>query len=161
MKRASLLFISFCILVATFEAMAISLSPTHITGRWRGHHFSPGKCADKGCNLAFDIVPCGQGWCGIALGKNDACGAATLTLNAGTAKNEAELRFEGKLTLAEGSEPYGVRVDLDPSDPPGDLLLNFVGASEAHFALLDRDFPFSALLVRAGDAVCKADKSVS
>ena len=41
------------------------------------------------------------------------------------------------------------------------ISLNFVGASESAFPLIDRDFPFNALLERAGEAVCKLEKGTS
>jgi hypothetical protein len=148
-------------LAPIFDASALTLKPSDIAGRWHGHHFSPGKCADEGCDLAFDIVACGTSWCGILLGTADTCGGQALTLDGGDVLGEALLRFHGRLELAKGTAPYRVRADLDPSRESSGLLLSFVGASESAFPLLDRDFPFSATLARSGDAVCKAEKPVS
>jgi hypothetical protein len=148
-------------LTPVFDASALTLQPSDITGRWHGHHFSPGKCAEEGCDLAFDIVACGTSWCGILLAAGDKCGGQALTLDGGEAMGEAMIRFQGRLELAKGAAPYRVRAELDPSTERSELLLNFVGASESVFGFMDRDFPFSATLARSGDAACKAEKPVS
>ncbi len=158
---ARLFVIALCILGVSVDALAAPLRPADIAGRWRGHHFSPGKCAEEGCDLAFDIVACGASWCGILLAAGDRCGGHALTLDGGEVLGEALIRYQGRIELAKGSAPYRVRADLDPSTERNELLLNFVGASESVFAFLDRDFPFNATLVRAGDTVCKIEKPVS
>ena len=158
---ARLILIALCVLAPVFEAPVHALQPTDIAGRWHGHHFSPGKCAEEGCDLAFDIVACGTSWCGILLVAGDKCGGQALTLDGGEVLGEALIRYQGHLELAKGTAPYRVRADLDPSTERNEFLLNFVGASDSVFAFMDRDFPFSATLARAGDAVCKTEKPVS
>jgi hypothetical protein len=152
---------ALCLLGASADTLAAPLKLQDIAGRWRGHHFSPGTCAEDGCDLAFDIVACGASWCGVLLVAGDKCGGQALTLDGGEVMGEAAIRYQGRLELAKGAAPYRVRVDLDPSTEDTGLLLSFVGASESVFAFMDRDFPFSATLARAGDAVCKVKETVS
>jgi hypothetical protein len=157
-----LVLIALWMLASVVDASALTLQPSDIAGRWRGNYFSPGKCAEEGCDLAFDVVACGTSWCGILLVAEDKCGGQALTLDGGEVMGEDMIRFQGRLELAKGAAPYRVRADLDPStEKSGELLLNFVGASESVFPLMDRDFPFSATLARSGDAVCKSEKPVS
>jgi hypothetical protein len=156
-----LVLIALWILTPVLETSALALQPSSIAGRWHGHYFSPGKCADEGCDLAFDIVSCGTSWCGVLLAANDVCGGHALTLDAGEVFGEALIRYQGRVELAKGTAPYRVRADLDPSKDGSEMLLNFVGASESVFPFMDRDFPFSAMLARTGDAVCTSDGKVS
>jgi hypothetical protein len=153
--------IAFCFLGVSIDALATPLIPADIAGRWHGHYFSPGKCAEEGCELAFDIVACGTSWCGILLAAGDRCGGHGLTLDGGEVFGEALIRYQGRVELAKGAAPYRVRADLDPSTEGNGLLLHLVGASESVFGFMDRDFPFSAALARAGEAVCKARETVS
>ncbi len=156
------ILVALCLLASAIGASALTLKPSDIAGRWHGHHFSPGKCAEEGCDLAFDIVACGTSWCGILLLAGDKCGGQALTLDGGEVMGETVIRFQGRLELAKGTAPYRVRADLDPStEKSGELLLNFVGASESVFPFMDRDFPLSATLARTGDAVCKLEKTLS
>jgi hypothetical protein len=156
-----LVLVALWIFAPALEASARALQSSDIAGRWHGHHFSPGKCAKDGCDLAFDIVACGTSWCGILLVAEDKCGGQALTLDDGDVFGESLIRYQGRLELAKGTAPYRVRADLDPSKESNDLLLSFVGASESVFGFMDRDFPFNATLARSGDAVCKAEKPVS
>lgn len=156
-----LLAVVLCLLAAPLDALAAPLKPGDIAGRWRGHYFSPGNCAEDGCDLALDIVACGTSWCGILLLAGDKCGGQALTLDGGEVFGDTVVRYQGRIELAKGTAPYRVRSDLDPSREGDGLLLSFVGASESAFAFMDRDFPFNATLARAGDAVCKVRETVS
>jgi len=156
-----LILIALCALAPAFDASARTLQPSDIAGRWRGANASPGRCSYEPCKVTFDIVQCGTGWCGIEVKESGSCGGRTLTLNAGVARSETEMLFEGRLELAPGTEPYVVEVGLIPSRDGDDLLLEVVGATAGEFRFLARDFPFSALLVRSGEAICETEKPVS
>ncbi len=92
----------FCVLAAAAFAIAgpatadekageaqPSVSSADLSGRWEGPSYFDTKasenCAGAGgsCLLRLDVVACGDGWCGIELGKEDRCGATALRLGKG------------------------------------------------------------------------------
>jgi hypothetical protein len=157
MKRVLL---ALTVLLTAQPAVTRPLDPMDIAGRWRGENYSPIKCTEEACKMTFDIVACGQGWCGVVVGENDTCGTTALTLGAGSSLN-GEMQYQGHLNFEPEARPYVVRVELVPHRDNGTIMLYILGASKSEFPALSRDYPFNAMLVRAGDAVCKADKPVS
>ena len=51
---------------------AAELAASQLSGRWSvdPRH----RCHDASCQLAYDLVPCGDGWCGIEVRDGKACG---------------------------------------------------------------------------------------
>jgi hypothetical protein len=155
-----------------------NLSPANLAGRWTGHQFGntlrvPMKGermdtakAPKPMTLTYDIVACGDGWCGIAVTDETACGAVAVKLKPDTTKNRRNA-FSGHLELAKGAAPYVVEAWYQaPEDKPADAEaktahLNFIGDTGTELLLMRRSFPFQAELARTGDAVCTLEKAVS
>lgn len=173
----------FCVLAAAALALAAptawavdekageaepSASSGDLSGRWEGPSYFDMKakanedCAggDGPCMLKLDVVACGEGWCGIELGKDDRCGATALRLSKG--KTDADRSsFEGKLELAKGTEPYVVRAFLGSGTPDGRPSLDIIGDTGGEFRMFRRSFPFQTTLVRSGEPHCKPETTVS
>ena len=152
-----------CVLAAASPAGA-ELTAASIAGRWQGENLgfarAPESCADGACTLTLDIVQCGEGWCGILVGRDNACGDTALKLEAG--KGEAGgLLLKGTLELARGTEPYVVEAYLEPAAGDAPASLQLTGDTGGEFRAFRRSFPFNALLARASDAVCRSPQTVS
>lgn len=162
MKR----LMSVVCVMAWASAAGAEPSSTDISGRWSGATYrlaaNSEDCTGEGCNtLTLDIVPCATGWCGIEVGKADTCGGTALKLDAATSENGGTY-FKGSLELAKGTEPYVVQAWVSPPVEGSDAeTLEILGDTGGEFRMFRRSFPFSTSLVRAGDAVCKAEKPVS
>ena len=82
------------------DAVARDLKATEIAGRWSGASYSSVRSGE----ITFDIVACGDGWCGVRVEGGDKCGATGLKLNAGVVE-ENNAQFQGTLSLAPGRSP--------------------------------------------------------
>lgn len=134
-----------------------------LNGRWKGQpmgYLDPAKvCGAKGCDLTLDIVRCGEKWCGIKLEKADACGGVALTLTPHQEKDPAVTPvLDGKLELADGTQPYVIEAVLRPGADGKMTQLTMVGDTGPELMIMRRSFPFRAVMARIGDAVCKMDK---
>ena len=69
--------------------------------------------------------------------------------------------FDGKLSLAKGSDAYVVEAHHRPAHGGESSILTLVGDTGPELMLFRRSFPFNATLTRVADAVCKAEKPVS
>ncbi len=138
-----------------------------ISGRWTGKphvlRADPKRCGPDGCTLTLDVVACAGGWCGVEVtGDGKVCGGDTMTLTQRKAESGAlSPYFDGKLSLAQGSEPYVVEAHHRPAHGGEKSILTFVGDTGPELMLFRRSFPFNATLTRVADAVCKAEKPVS
>ena len=140
-----------------------------LSGRWEGSSYfdlKPGQdCASTAgssgsCMLRLDVVACGEGWCGVELGKDDRCGGTALRLGKGKSE-PGRATYEGKLELAKGTEPYVVRAFLVPNAPGGKPSLDIIGDTGGEFRMFRRSFPFQTTLSRSGDPHCKPETTVS
>jgi hypothetical protein len=137
-----------------------------LSGRWEGSPYFDTKaresCGEAGsaCLLKLDVVACGDGWCGIELGKEERCGATALRLGKGVTES-GTATFEGKLELAKGTEPYVVRAFLSSATPDGKPALEIIGDTGGEFRMFRRSFPFQTTLVRSGEPHCKPETTVS
>lgn len=144
------------------EAAAVDLA-----GRWEGRTFELSRasqdCGEKPCTLTLDLVRCTTGWCGVEVtGAEHRCGATALRLDAGEANPNGPTLFKGKLELAQGTEPYVVEAYLvGPSAGEDTAEFQITGDTGGEFRMFRRSFPFNATLVRAGDAQCRPDATVS
>jgi hypothetical protein len=153
-----------CVLVAAaFASDAIAADgkvtdakTVDIAGRWQGQSWR----LEKGAELTLDIVACGDGWCGIRVMANDACGGTALKLNAGSMEGET-LVFTGTLELAKDTEPYVVQTYMMQPGDGAPATLQITGDTGGEFRIYRRTFPFEATLARLSDAVCKAPQTVS
>ena len=135
-----------------------------LNGRWQGQpmgYLDPAKvCGAKGCELTLDIVRCAGKWCGIRVEKADACGGVALTLTPHhvTDPKVTPIVLDGKLELADGTQPYVIEAVLRPGADGALTQLTMVGDTGPELMLMRRSFPFRAVMARTGDAVCKMDK---
>ncbi len=146
---------------------AAPASPIVLAGRWSGPHYgsaarkSRGDCGDGPCTLTYDVVPCGSDWCGIAVGKDDACGAVAMKL-ASAGDPDRPNSFKGNLELAKGSDAYVVEAWWRTTpEEGGEPHLSMVGDTGPELIMFRRSFPFSAELARSGDAKCALEKPTS
>jgi hypothetical protein len=145
---------------ATAELQASSLS-----GRWtQVVDESKRACAGGSCRLTYDLVPCGDGWCGIEVKNGKDCGRTAWRLDAG-APHADGVEFFGRFERAEGAMPYAVNATLrsvpQPDRPDPTLRLSARGNTGGSLEPFRRVFPFYMLLVREGEAVCRADPKLS
>ena len=154
---------ALCVLAAASPAGARLAAPD-IAGRWQGENYRTASlapdCGGGACTLTLDIVRCGEGWCGIAVGHDNRCGGTALTLDAGE-EGTGNTLFKGRLELASGTEPYVVQAYLVPAEGDAPVTLDIIGDTGGEFRMFRRSFPFQTNLVRAGAATCKAEKPVS
>ena len=152
--------------------------PVNLVGRWSGHHYantmrapirvgepSPAALAPKLNTLIYDIVACGDAWCGITVTDETTCGAIALKL-ARDPKSGRGNAFSGKLELAKGSAPYVVEAwysapDTKSGEGSEKAHLNFVGDTGGELLMMRRSFPFQADMARVGEPVCTLEKSTS
>jgi hypothetical protein len=148
----------------TFTAVATLAAPS-LAGRWSGTPYAikndASRCRDGECTLVLDIVPCGGGWCGIEVDRENACAGELMQLrtHSDTQRRNA---FEGKLILARGTQEYVIDASVDAALDGRPATLEIVGDTGPEFRWFRRSFPFHAALARIGDAVCTArEKPVS
>lgn len=149
---------AFCVLAAAAPALA-GLQSSAIGGRWQGQNYrmaamTPG-CDGGACTLTLDIVPCGEGWCGIEVAADQSCGATAMRIGAAKEETTGDYSFEGKLELAKGTEPYVIRAYLRPGAEGAPASLQLTGDTGGEFRIYRRSFPFHASLARLGEALCK------
>lgn len=158
-------------------------TPIVLAGRWTGPRYGFGvrkirpvkteadeassdDCGGKACTLTYDIVACGDGWCGIAVSDAAPCGAIGLRMTADASHNRRNA-FAGKLELAKGSAPYTIEAWYAPADDGENGAgrdaprLSFVGDTGGELLMMRRSFPFQAELTRISDAQCTLEKATS
>jgi hypothetical protein len=135
-----------------------------LAGRWKGQpmgYLDPAKvCGAKGCELTLDIVRCADKWCGIRVEAADKCGSVALSLtphNVTDPKVRPDV-LDGKLELADGTQPYVIEAVLRPDNTGAMTQLTMVGDTGPELMVMRRSFPFRAVMARTGDSVCKLDK---
>lgn len=158
------------------------LFPINLAGRWSGKHYantmrapirigdsSPAAVAPKLNTLTYDIVACGEEWCGIAVTDEKTCGAIALKMKRDTAKNRRNA-FTGKLEIAKGSAPYVIEAWYSAPDTKTGTKaregsdkahLNFVGDTGGELLMMRRSFPFQAEMARVGEPTCTMEKATS
>lgn len=178
-------------LVATFMALGLASScgaiaadtsdsvksatatPINLAGRWTGRHYGFAskrilkgeEAAPARSTLTYDIVACGDDWCGIRVTDETPCGAVTLKM-ARDPKSGRGNAFNGKLELAKGSAPYVVEAwysapDTKAGEGSDKAHLNFVGDTGGELLMMRRSFPFQAEIARVGEPVCTLEKATS
>jgi hypothetical protein len=147
------------------RAPAASTTAISLAGRWIGHDYGHARmskdkgCDDRGCRMAYDIVPCKDGWCGIALNTDNSCGATGLHLTSDTESGRTV--FKGTLELAKGAAPYVVQAWHDIDTATQAPSLHILGNTGTEFLLFRRSFPMDARMARTGDAECALPKTTS
>jgi hypothetical protein len=154
---------ALCVAVAASPAAA-DPTPSSIAGRWQGPSYRTAAlapdCGDGQCTITLDIAPCAEGWCGVEVGKGNACGGTALKLGAGK-EGTGHVLFEGRLELARATEPYVVQAYLVPAAGDEQEMLEIIGDTGGEFRVFRRSFPFHTNLVRLGEGTCRAEKPVS
>ncbi len=146
--------------IASWPASAQS-PPSGFEGRWaqEGRH-----CTGPECRRVYDFAPCGTGWCGVEVKEGGACGSVAFRLQTSEGLAPGS-ELTGRYERAPGAEAYTVRVNVRPPSPrdpqPASSRLVIVGNTGTTLELFRRTFPLHMVLQREGDAVCKANNSVS
>jgi hypothetical protein len=142
---------AFCV-----AGMAIAETPLNhadIAGRW----VSDRMWVSASERLTLDISRCGTGWCGVEVRNGSTCGITTLRLDEGELR-EPVAAFRGRIGLASGAQPYGIRAHLSRYE--GAFELELFGNSGDQFEPWRRNYPYRQLMARSGDAVCRPTESV-
>jgi hypothetical protein len=144
----------------TPSASPVALSAPSLAGRWSGIPYAikndATRCENGACILVLDIVPCGTGWCGIEVNRDNACADELMQLTPHSDQKRINA-FEGKLTLAKGTQEYIVDVSADDALDGRPATLEIVGDTGPEFRWFRRSFPFHAALTRIGDAICRTE----
>ena len=148
--------------VAASSGAASAQSPASgFEGRWvpESRH-----CAGPDCGRVYDLAPCGKGWCGVEVKDGKDCGRVAFRLQP-SEDNAFGQELTGRFERTPGAESYTVRASLRPPSPydapPASLKLIVVGNTGNKLELFRRTFPLHMVLLREGEATCKADNSVS
>ena len=139
-------------------------APVSLAGRWLGTYGHGGSskehdCGRDDCQLAYDIVACQDGWCGITLKADKSCGDVSLRL--ASDPQAGKLGFNGKLEISKGAAPYFVQAWSGGNEESAHQQLRLVGSTEPKLLLFRRSYPFEAHLVRSGEARCPFPKATS
>ncbi|MET0922231.1 MAG: hypothetical protein ABWY47_03770 [Xanthobacteraceae bacterium] len=148
---AAAMVAAFC--VAGMAMAEPPLKHADIAGRWVSDRMRV-SATEK---LTLDISRCADGWCGVEV-RNGSCGRTTLRLDEGELR-EPVAAFNGRIGLASGAQPYGIRVHLSRYE--GAFQLDLFGNSGDEFEPLRRNYPYRQLMARTGEAVCPPDPKVS
>jgi hypothetical protein len=158
--------------VGAASAEPANVAPVNIAGRWSGPRFGfnmrapQGQdCGGKRCELTYDIVACGDAWCGIAVSNEMPCGAIGIRLTPDIERNHRNA-FKGRLELTKGSAAYTIEAWYAPpstegGERPEPPRLSIVGDTGGELLMMRRSFPFQAELARVGDAQCTLEKATS
>ena len=149
-----------CAMAAAAPASAQSVQASDLAGRWVTTQADGDTCSKAGCrHLAYDLVPCGTGWCGIEVRDDDTCGRTVLRLEVGEATKSGVI-FKGRFERAEATQPYTVELSLHLSAQPkrlGQLAAFMLGYTEGTLQMYRRVYPVEMFLARAGDAACRPE----
>jgi hypothetical protein len=150
---AATMVAAFCV---AGMATATAMEPAEIAGRW----VSDKEWAQDNYRMTLDISRCGTGWCGVEVKNGATCGRTVLRLDQGAPHEiESFAEFAGRIEVAPGTQPYVVRASIARRDTG--LQMHLSGHSGDKFEPWRRNYPYRQLMVRAGDAVCRADPKVS
>lgn len=153
-------------------AAAADEAPIVLAGRWTGPRYGYARIGPKGhdgggtaSTLTYDIVACGEGWCGIAVSDETPCGAIGLRMAPDTTKNSPNA-FTGKLELAKGTASYVVEAwyaapDAGAQGGRSAPRLSLIGDTGTELLMMRRSFPLQAELTRISDAQCTLEKATS
>jgi hypothetical protein len=165
--RMMLAAVAGCIMTAAVgpAAAETEIVASQLAGRWvNAAGFVGQECTGPRCRISYDLMPCGEGWCGIEVTDGKTCGRVAFRLNAGEGGNSPTygVEFAGSYERAEGTQPYVVRANLFASPAPGlalpPLRLSVRGSTDGDFQLFRRTYPLHMVLTRDGDAACAPPK---
>jgi hypothetical protein len=144
---------------------AAELQASSLSGRWTQMVADATRpCSGAGCGLTYDLVRCGDGWCGIEVKDGKDCGRTAMRLDAGAAHPHG-VEFFGSYAKAERTAPYTVNATLhlaSQADLPKDQLrLSVRGNTGGAFEAFRRTFPLHMVLLREGEPSCRADPKLS
>src|SRR5262249_14731892 len=129
-------------------AAEMEIAPAQLAGRWSITSGSGSRdCSEPGCRPTYDLVPCGEGWCGIEGKDGKTCGrmAFRLTAIAPSDNPRYGAEFAGTFERAEGTQHYVVRANLfanpTPEQPAPPLRLSVRGNTGGDFQPFRRTYP--------------------
>ena len=150
-------------MMAAGRPAAAQVQASDLSGRWSRLLVAAGSkipCRGADCHRTYDLMRCGDGWCGVEVKNGKDCGHVALRLDAGAATSSG-VAFSGRFEIAQGSDPYTVTATLS-AHPEGPLLLSLHGNTENGLQPLRRTFsPLSMVLKRDGEPACRADPAVT
>jgi hypothetical protein len=141
-------------------AMAVvSGKPEDIVGRWK---ITNNRACNRGtvCKPLFDIMACGEGWCGVEVEDGGKCGRTSLRLVVEKTPEKTELELSGQYIAAEGAEPYVVRAYVRKSGD-GSINLVIIGHTGGQFQAFRRSFPVHMAFERVGEPTCRGEAKTS
>lgn len=156
--------------VAAPQSGGVAEVPIVLAGRWSGPRYGYARRIPKADNsggnanmLTYDIVACGNEWCGIAVSDETPCGPIGLRMTGDTAPNRSNA-FKGRLELAKGTASYVIEAWYgapDAGDSSSAARLSLVGDTGTELLMMRRSFPLQAELRRIGDAQCTLEQVTS
>lgn len=156
--KAVTLALSVGCIMAVSATAEDNVKPEAIAGRWLEAP-AGGECPPEVCKTrTFDIVKCGDSWCGIEVGEGGKCGRLTIRLTA--TQDPKDMRpFVGTYSAVDGTEPYVVGASFLIAKSERQLIV--YGHTGSVFRPFQRSYPLEINLSRVGDAQCKADPRTS
>jgi hypothetical protein len=146
-------------IMAKAPPAAAEMQASGISGRW-----TQMVAESKQPGLTYDVVRCGDGWCGIEVKDGKDCGRIALRLDAGAA-HAYGVEFFGRYERAQGTAPYTVNATLHPAspkDPPNTQpRLSVRGNPGSTLDAFRRTFPLHMAFRREGEPTCRADPKLS
>ena len=133
-----------------------------LSGRWvYAAARAEQPCVGADCGLTYDLVRCGDGWCGIEVKDGKDCGRTALRLDAGATLSFG-VEFFGRYEKAQGTEPYAVNATLQlDAEQKRPLRLSVRGNTGGTFQGFRRIFPLQMVFKREGEPGCRADPKLS
>lgn len=152
-------------IMAMARPAAADPQASNLSGRWsQAVAGSKPSCTGAGCRLTYDLVRCGDGWCGIEVKDGKDCGRTAMRLDAGAAHAQG-VEFSGRYEKVQGTEPYTVSATLSlssqPNLPEPQLRLSVRGSTGGALEPFRRVFPLHMVLMREGEPACRADPRLS
>lgn len=120
----------------------------------------PGRWVARPSGGTFDIVRCGEGWCGIRVKDDMACGDVALRLRAITAQPQFQ-RLQGTFDRRAGGDTHAVHGNFYRHVASGVLTISMVGSPGTELQLWRRTFPYSGTWARISDATCTTQDKLS
>lgn len=137
----------------------VSGKPEEVVGRWQARD---GYCGGRtACKPLFDIMACGEGWCGVEVEDGGKCGRTSLRLSVEKAPEKTGLGLSGQYDAAEGAEPYVIGAHVEKSENGGGTTLVIIGHTGGKFQAFRRSYPVHLVLDRVGEPACRGEAKTS
>lgn len=140
------------------KAVAVlSGKPEDIAGRWR---LRQDHCNGAACKPLYDIMPCGDGWCGVEVEEDGKCGRTAIRLAVEKSPEMGSFSHSGQYFAADGAEPYVIDARLRTLNT-GSTILVFIGHTGGPFQILRRSYLVHMEFDRIGEPACQGEAKMS